>query len=74
MPRRKKDVIDVIWIDGGTLPPYLGPIHRHFEKAIPATVGPRVSLNAPLDLLENFIPPDVFKEIESFEVIYKKDS
>jgi hypothetical protein len=66
------DVSKLIGI-GTPLPPFLGLIHRHFEKARPAVNGKKATLNAPVDLIDMIVPEDMLKDIESIEIVYEDD-
>lgn len=60
----------------GDMPPFLGVVHRHFEKArpeIPAALK-EVSLNAPLDMMDFLLPNALLAGVESIEIIYKRSA
>lgn len=57
----------------GEMPPFLGVIHRHFEKARPPVANLKeAKLVAPTDLLEHVFPPDSLRDIDSIEILYHK--
>lgn len=70
----KPKVVTVKKVKGqGEMPPFLGLIHRHFEKAKPAVGNVRDALIvAPTDLLEHVFPGDTLSNIESIEIRYHK--
>lgn len=54
-------------------PPFIGVIHRHFQKALPSTSDAReVTLTAPLDMLGFMIPEHVLNRMESLEIVYHR--
>lgn len=58
--------------DRGPLPPFVGLLHRHFQKALPALASNKQAvLNAPIDLLDMIVPDDMLDSIESIEVHYE---
>jgi hypothetical protein len=60
-----------IYYSGETLPTFLGIIHRHFEKSLPAVSDAKeVTLIAPLDLLDYIVPDIMLDKIESIEIRY----
>lgn len=60
-------------IQQGDLPGFLPLIHRHFQKANPATASNQDAIvNAPVDLLEKILPPPLLTTIDAVEVHYKK--
>jgi hypothetical protein len=59
--------------NAGEMPPFLGVIHRHFEKAIPISGSTnKVTLIAPLEMLEFLIPQALVNGIESVQIVYEK--
>jgi hypothetical protein len=55
------------------MPPFLGVIHRHFEKAKPQIGGVKsATITAPLDMLDLLIPQALLNSIEELQITYQK--
>jgi hypothetical protein len=71
--KKRIPIIEIQKVKGvGEMPPFLGVIQRHFEKAIPISSGTGATLTAPLEMLEFLIPAALVNAIESVAIIYKK--
>lgn len=72
--RSAKSVIEIEKVrTSGEMPPFLGVVQRHFEKAKPAIPpGVTVHLNAPVDMLGFLIPQALLDTVESVEVVYRR--
>jgi hypothetical protein len=76
LPAQKPLTIEVEKVrNNGELPPFLGVLQRHFEKAKPVT-GPApkqaTHLTAPLEMLDFLVPAILIGSLESVEIVYQK--
>ncbi len=76
MRSTKPGTVEISVVKGkGALPTFLLLFQRHFEKACPAVASPTsATLIAPVDHLGLLIPPNLLDEIDSIEVLYRRDT